>query len=167
MATAAEWSVGYARQARADFAAWDRLDTGSVPYCQRLHFLQMAGEKLSKAHLCAGGTDPAALQSSHGYTARQLPLIVRRQLELDRMKPGFIRDIVKAARRIAREIELLAPSVNDDGRRPDNCEYPWEDGTGRMWIPAEFTFPLQALLRERHGRTILKTIRRAVEHLAG
>jgi hypothetical protein len=166
MATATEWSIGYARQARADLGTWAELEFSTLPDCQRLHFLQMACEKLSKAHLCAGGTDPRTLQSSHGYIARQLPLIVRRQLESDRMKPGLIRDVVMATRAIAREIELLAPAIDDGGRRPDNSEYPWEDDTGRLWVPADYTFPIEFLLQQRHGRTILKIIRRAVYDLA-
>lgn len=36
---------------------------------------------------------------------------------------------MKQVRNLSREIELLAPTV-DSLRRPDNCEYPWEDGTG-------------------------------------
>ncbi len=42
MATDAEWSLAYARQADADFCTFQLLQTLSVPECHRLQFLQMA-----------------------------------------------------------------------------------------------------------------------------
>jgi hypothetical protein len=47
------WGEAYATQALADFEAWNefRKNAGIAP-CQKLHFLQMACEKLCKAHLC-------------------------------------------------------------------------------------------------------------------
>jgi hypothetical protein len=83
MATNEEWTVGYARQARADFATYQLLQGESrVPQCHKLQFLQMACEKLVKAHLIKGGTDPKSLQSSHAYVAGTLPVVIRQQLVL-------------------------------------------------------------------------------------
>jgi len=74
MSTADEWANGYARQAWADFETWERLrDIDAVPECHKLLFLQMACEKLTKAHLCKAGSDPTKLQSSHAYIAKNLP----------------------------------------------------------------------------------------------
>jgi hypothetical protein len=73
---------------------------------------------------------------------------------------------MKFAKRLAREIELLSPAVDNGGRRPDNCEYPWEDAKKKLWIPAEYHFSVGQLLFERHGRTTLKLIRAAVLRLA-
>jgi hypothetical protein len=82
MATTAEWARGYARQAQADFRAWQALEENDdVHPCHRMLFLQMACEKLCKARLIDGGTPPAALQTSHGYVANPLPLVIRAQLE--------------------------------------------------------------------------------------
>ena len=51
MASPAQWAEGYARQADADFTTWTLLQGNtSVPECHRLLFLQMACEKLCKAH---------------------------------------------------------------------------------------------------------------------
>ena len=81
MATNAEWAVGYARQAGADFATYLELQgNSSIPQCHKLQFLQMACEKLVKAHLIAGGTDPKTLQTSHAYVAGTLPVVIRQQL---------------------------------------------------------------------------------------
>jgi len=167
MPTPSEWSVAYAIQSRADLDAWELLRGQKLPNCELLHCLQMACEKLSKSYLCASGTLPANLQSSHAYTAKQLPLIVRHVLDIENARPGLARDLLQFTKRAAREIELLSPSVEDDGRRPDNCEYPWEDTSGRLRLPVNYSFPIEQLLQERHGRTLLKLIRTAITRLTG
>ena len=115
----------------------------AVPACQHLHFLQMACEKISKAYRCMGGTDPETLMHSHGFAAKVLPQVAGELLRqasfvagLDEVHGGTMPMI----RQLARETDLLAPSVDDDGRRPDNCEYPWEDNGGVLHVPAEHRF---------------------------
>src|SRR2546423_566942 len=111
MSTAIEWGKAYARQAKADFAARDALaqHTG-IPQCQSLHYLQMACEKLCKAHLCFAGSDPLDVQSSHAYVAKNLPSIARhmftRQLKRPLRDHGWEMSLM---RQLSREIELLAP----------------------------------------------------------
>jgi hypothetical protein len=168
VSTPEEWGTAYARQAQVDIDAWDALQSNrDLPECQKLHFLQMACEKLAKAYLCKSGADPKSLQASHAYTAKNLPLIIRRQLDTARVRnPKTIREIVKNTRRLAREIELLAPAVDAGGKRPDNCEYPWENGNEKLHIPAEWTFSTIQLLAQPAGRTILKLIREAIVRLA-
>lgn len=66
----------------------------------------------------------------------------------------------------AREVDLLTPAVDDNGRRPDNCEYPWEDAGGILHVPAEHDFgSLDALHRHRAGATFLKVVATAAEEL--
>jgi hypothetical protein len=166
MATPDQWGGAYARQAKVDLDAWDHLQALTLPECQRLHFLQMACEKLAKAHLCKAGTRPDSLQASHAYIAGNLPVILRHQLQLASAKPAVVRSVLRFAKRLAREIELLSPAVDDGGRRPDNCEYPWEDARKKLWIPAEYKFFANQLLFDRHGRTVLKLIRAAIVRLA-
>jgi len=57
-----EWGKAFAKQALADFDAWNELqDNPAVPSSQKLLFLQMACEKLCKAHLCKQpGADPSS-----------------------------------------------------------------------------------------------------------
>ena len=78
------WGEAYAKQALADFNAWNELQGNSaIPSCQKLHFLQMACEKLCKAHLCKQpGANPKDFQTSHAYTAKNLGIILRQQLSL-------------------------------------------------------------------------------------
>jgi hypothetical protein len=43
------WREAFLRQAHSDYAMVLHLNEPSVSYCHRLHFLQMAAEKLGKA----------------------------------------------------------------------------------------------------------------------
>ena len=70
-----------------------------------------------------------------------------------------------AFKRLGREIELLNPSVDDSGRRPDNCEYPWKDGLGKLHVPADYDFPSLKLLTSPIGRLLPKLLQRAIATL--
>jgi hypothetical protein len=163
MSTADEWAQAYARQASADFDTWNFLQSQpAVPTCHKLLFLQMACEKLTKAHLCKAGSDPRQLQSSHAYIAKNLPIVIRQQMaELgDSVKgKGWI---LLHSKHLAQEIEMLAPAVKRGGRRPDNCEYPWEDAGGRLHVPLDWSFVPANLLIAPAGRTFLKLVREAI-----
>jgi hypothetical protein len=129
----------------------------------------MACEKISKAHRCLGGADPETLMHSHGFAAKILPQIARELLR----RAAFAANLEVAhssiepmVRQLAREVDLLAPAVDDDGRRPDNCEYPWEDAGGILHVPAEHGFgPLETLHRHRAGATFLKIVATAAAEL--
>jgi hypothetical protein len=167
MALPAAWSRAYARQARADLGSRNLLIQHGAAESQHLHFLQMACEKLCKAHLCHAGSDPKELQSSHAYIAKVLPIVVREQLA--REGSGKARWALRPIRHLAREIELLAPAVGDAGRRPDNCEYPWEDPAAPevVRVPVEHEFSQVKMLYEPAGRLLLKIVAKAIEGLAG
>jgi hypothetical protein len=173
MSTPEEWALAYAKQAKADLDAHDFLCQRSLdragrgaalPICQSHHFLQMACEKLCKAYLCRAGSDPKDLQGSHAYIAKPLPVALREQFARGYGRP--LRDkswLMQHIRHFAREIELLSPAVDDGGRRPDNCEYPWEDATSEMRIPADHEFPNLSFLKEPSGTHFLKLVRWAIE----
>ena len=126
----------------------------------------MACEKLAKAHLCKAGSDPRHVQTSHAYTKKTLPTVLREQLGIQNEKTSLIKDILKYTKKLAGEIELLAPAVTEEGKRPDNCEYPWEDAQKKLWIPIAYTFFTEQLLLEPHGRTVLKLIQWSIDRLA-
>lgn len=166
MATAAEWATGYARQANADFKAWEAIQGNqSVCLCHRMLFLQMACEKLCKAHLAQGGTPVAALQSSHGYVANPLPVVIRDQLLFVGYNLTGMVGVLVFTRHIASEIEVLNPACNRNGQRPENCEYPWEDGNQILHSPLDWSFNLSQLLLAPHGRTFLKLVCGAIDRL--
>ena len=160
------WAKGYAKQAKAEFDAYQALgQLKGIPICIRLHFLQMACEKLCKAYQCGKGTDPDGLQTSHAFIKSHLPFIAKQQFaQLGRNVQRDHSTTLRQIRQLAREIELLAPSVKDGGRRPENCEYPWENA-GRLYVPAEYDFPNLNLLSEQAGRLLLKLISAAIEEL--
>lgn len=165
------WSRAYARQALADLDTREVPLDAEVPACQHLHFLQMACEKISKAHRCLGGADPETLMHSHGFAAKVLPQIAREFLRRSAFAaelPVARGQIEPMVRQLAREVDLLTPAVDDDGRRPDNCEYPWEDSGGTLHVPAEHGFgPLGTLHRHRAGATFLKIVVTAAAELGG
>jgi hypothetical protein len=163
--SAAEWSRAFARQARSDLEARDQLlRAASLPQCHQLHYLQMALEKIAKSRLIAAGADPAVLQTSHAYIAKTIPLIVREMLE---RSPGQDAGwVVKAIRGLARDIELLAPSVDAGGAAPANCEYPWKGEKKMIVAPLDHDFKLD-LIFERAGVTMMKAVRARVDELAG
>ena len=81
MSVEEEWSRAFARQAHADWQAYECLvqfgaETG-VSQSESLHFLQMAIEKLIKAHLYLEDNNPDRLQSTHEVIAKHLPNIFR------------------------------------------------------------------------------------------
>lgn len=160
-----DWHIAFARQAHSDLAARDALlSIRSLPACHQLHYLQMACEKLAKAHLIAGGADPLALQRSHAYVAKQLPIIARHFLARQTQNRPKRTWIIAAISRLARQIELLAPAVDEAGRSPANCEYPWQLADGRIVAPADHTFEL-SLLYAKAGTTLLKIMRLAIGEL--
>jgi hypothetical protein len=150
--------VAFAKQAQSDLRARDALVLSGSDDCHQLHYLQMACEKICKAHLCGSGSDPIDLESSHAYISRTLPLIIRHRLARQSRHDAPQRTwLISAVRALARRIELLAPAVRDGGRAPSNCEYPWEDAKGNVLIPAEFNFELD-LLYQRAGVYLLKSL---------
>ncbi|MDB5309458.1 MAG: hypothetical protein JWO38_3660 [Gemmataceae bacterium] len=166
MATSAQWSHGYARQADADFKTFQALEPEpAVEVCHKLQFLQMACEKLVKAHLCGEGTDPSALQTSHAYVAGSLPVVLRQTAVSLNLTGPQAKWVLRHAKHLAQEVEVLAPAVKRGGTRPDNCEYPWEDAGGELHVPLDWSFHPAQLLVIPAGRTFLKLIRAAINDL--
>src|SRR5207253_272980 len=105
-----DWARSYARQADADLKAWDFCEQhpeAVAAECQRLMFLQMACEKLCKAYLIGQGTDPASLQTSHGYVAGPLPAIIRQQILYIKRDLKGMRQFLRAVQHLANEVEVL------------------------------------------------------------
>lgn len=134
------WARGYARQALSDLRAREALIREGAEKCHRLHFLQMAAEKACKAHLVIeNGQDN--VRRSHAYIAKILPIIARHFYALSNTNAKIQRWEIEQIRKVAREIELLAPACDDGDTREDNSEYPWRDASGKIRVPCEYTFP--------------------------
>jgi len=163
MTNADAWRKAFAVQAKADFETWEILqDCPDVAKCHKLQFLQMACEKLAKAHLYDAGSQPA---KSHAYFGKNFPKIAEYYYARAGISGGKYRKLYQPLRPLAGEIECLSPSVDNNGKRRDNCEYPWEESGGAIRIPAEYTFPNLNLLTAPNGRQLLKIVKEVIDYL--
>ena len=159
------WKQAFARQAASDLNAHQTLRANkSLPACHSLHYLQMACEKLCKAALIAGGAKPSDVQRSHAHIAKQLPMIVQMSTSRNASRKSRGNWIVRAMGPLARKIELLNPAVQDGGRSPQNCEYPWPGPDGQIIAPADHKFEFSELF-EPAGVTLLKIMRQVAAEL--
>ena len=115
-----QYARAFFRRARADFEIFLRLGrVEGVPRCHHLHFLQMACEKLAKAHrFRAGSATPDHLLSSHAQIQYALPQIARAVFDrFDPPGPGRKRrdrkPAIRTLKNIAARLDRLAPSVTD------------------------------------------------------
>ena len=161
------WSSAFAQQAKSDLDAREwLLQKQQLPRCHELHFLQMACEKVCKAHLMTrSGADPLSLQKSHAYVAKNLPVIAKQYFAQQAEHLPKHGHLIRSIRAIAEKIERLAPANDVGGTAPSNCEYPWIGPSGKIIIPAEHNFDL-TLLYEKAGVTLLKLLRIAAERLS-
>lgn len=167
MAEPRDWVRAYARQADADLRAWELFEAHPAALASEAHkllFLQMACEKLCKAYLIQGGTPPLAVQSSHGFVANPLPVVIRDRVSRLKGNLKGMQGVLTQVRHLANEIELLNPALRRDGQRPDNCEYPWEAG-GQVVSPLDWKFHPSRLCTVPAGRTFLKLLRESINRL--
>ncbi len=132
--------------------------------CHRLHYLQMAGEKLAKAYRFRDTeTTSSSLLTQHVGFAKFINSLLLSPRVRERFdgKLEQLRAIQKECNRLAREVEQLAPAV-DRGNSPQNAEYPWLDGK-QVITPCLYGYPNLSLLLERGGRAFLKWIRMALD----
>jgi hypothetical protein len=152
------WRAAFLRQARSDWEAYQKTTELEWPNCQRLHYLQMVAEKLSKAFLVAGDTKLENLTSSHAAFVKFIRIMsgnrnLQKALGMNKsqQKAKF-----KGLLPLAGEIELLAPALAQGGPNP---EYPGEDLSGNILAPADYSFPLmQRLQKTPQGIQLLKYI---------
>ena len=161
---AADWDFAwaYARQACGDLIARGvLLSVPELPDCHQLHFLQMACEKLCKAHLWSERDD---VKFTHNCITGPLPDILDHQLKLEGTNKSSRKRLRKLFSYFAQEIEYLAPSVTKNGQRPDNVEYPWKDHSGNVYIPLDFVFSTLNL-KLNPGPQFIQTLHQAGDRL--
>lgn len=167
-----DWANAFLMQARSDFLVYKRLAEiphGEVPVCHRLHYLQMATEKLAKAY--RSRDTQAALHGEEGLLRKHVGLVkfMRALLKSPQVKEqyqgrnGQLAKLSKIAEGIAREVEKLAPAVDED-TAPANTEYPWLDAQ-RVVAPCDYAFPNLSSIVDGHpdGGRFLKLIKDAID----
>ncbi len=146
-------SEAFAAQASSDLDAYNLLADSALPSSHRLHYLQMWLEKLCKAYLWLPDTAADDLRTKHNVVDKVLPRIISEHWR----RIGFTqRPDISSIRQLCREVDLLHPQVDDNGRRPDNVEYPWIGVSGNAEVPAHWNFPLAKRLYSSSGRLLLK-----------
>ena len=149
----ANWSEAFSAQAASDLDAFLVLEKSGLPISHRLHYLQMWLEKLSKAYLWMQVDSNNVLRFRHNVIAGVLPNLISKHHR--RLGIAEHKDL-SAIRQLCREIDMLHPQVDDDGRRPDNVEYPWIGSSGAAEIPAQWKFTLAGRLYTNPGRLLRK-----------
>jgi hypothetical protein len=152
-------------QARSDYDTFKLLNRhGSAP-CHQLHYLQMATEKLAKAHFWRSNRPPTASHRAFTVFVRTL---LRGHDEKARTRVaqalGYGSEFeyqaaTKTLLPVAYEIERLAPALAFDG---PNAEYPWP-AQDPASAPVDFEFPVWSqLIGSASGRQFLQFLERAV-----
>lgn len=135
---ASDWRSAFFLQARSDYDLLRRLMREETPLCQRLHYLQMVTEKLSKGFRTPAGSLPQDV--THEVFVRFIDTaktnsLIQRATGLSRSDQ--YRSYLESLKPVARDIQDLAPTRAI--QRP-NPEYPWEQAGGVI-APTEYDFP--------------------------
>lgn len=156
------WHYAFWEQAQSDWKAYRAIQSLPLDDCHALHYLQMTTEKLAKAMLLARGTDISEVRYSHKGFLRFLQLAARHPA-LPRQFNMPVRQFLEYVRStlpLAGAIEHLAPALAQDG---PNSEYPWQETTGTIRIPASYQFSASAQLKQPNGRKLLRLTQALLE----
>lgn len=133
------WRDPFLQQAQSDYDMFRRLNDPDVPFCHRLHYLQMATEKLAKGYFCNGSSDPPP--KTHFVLVRLLKTIKGRPEIWEKLGYGrqylAFSSYIDSLLDVAGKIEQLAPvGGNFDKLNP---EYPWLEN-GQVQCPVQYTY---------------------------
>lgn len=141
-------------QARTDFVVFELLHKQpDLPPCHALHYLQMATEKLGKAHAWKNGYPGKETHRAFVKFLRSLSSNrqAQRQLGYEGKKENWKHLLPKSVP-LAESVEDLAPALAQDG---PNAEYPWPPNAPHT-APVEHTFTLWQELESSSGRRFLR-----------
>ena len=143
----------FAAQAAADLETYDVLARSGLPSSQSLHALQMWLERLCKAYLWQPEAASTELRVRHNVVGKVLPQLIKQHWR----RLGFEgRPDLDELQRLCREVDLLHPQVDDNGKRPENVEYPWTGASGETEVPCRWNFRLARQLHSPTGPQLLK-----------
>jgi hypothetical protein len=133
------WKEAYFSQAWSDYGVFKTLNKGNIALCHKLHYLQMASEKLAKGFLCESNRPP---KKTHFAFVKFLR--VSRHRPEYRRKLGYgdnrqlYYSVIDSLLPVADRIEQLAPVGGDFDKA--NPEYPWRDKNGVVNCPCLYAF---------------------------
>ncbi len=158
-----DWADVFAAQSRSDFQVYDTLPL-AVEDCHRLHYLQMAGEKIAKAYRLRDteiGLEEA-MKSHVAFSHFAASMLISPSSKTRyKGKEAWLQQTLKRVQGLAREIEKLAPAV-DRQRSPANAEYPWAEEESIV-TPCRYVYPVMTALRQPSGSEFLKLLRETIE----
>ena len=152
----------YASQSQSDFRVYEKF-LQDAEECHRLHFLQMACEKIAKAYRLRDTPNfPEEKLYSHVFFSNFiLSLLTSPQIKIRyRSKNAKLQQMVRDGQRLSRQIEKLAPAV-DREQTPANVEYPWIDGHS-VFIPCLYGYTNFSLLTTPGGLEFLRLVKTAI-----
>jgi len=157
-----KWRQAFLKQAISDYSVFKELNKSQFPLCHKLHYLQMATEKLAKAYLCSpnGGPPPKI----HNAFVRFLKVSkgrpeIRRKLGYDNNYNAY-NSYIDNSLETAEKIEKLAPVGGSHERL--NPEYPWLDTSNSIICPACYSFPEFSKLELVKIQTLISSLIRTI-----
>jgi len=159
------FAEAFAAQGRSDWEVYKYLGAltqPSFPACHALHYLQMATEKIAKAYRIRDTkADVDQLARHHTGFEEFVNAFFRTPSIKDEFKgkDGALKTLQANATKLAKEIEKLAPAI-DQAVAPENAEYPWERD-GKVYRPCTYGYPSLSVLRESGGRATMNIVERA------
>ena len=140
------WRSAYLRQAQSDWVMFNRLTASAdTPLCQRLHYLQMATEKLAKGLLTVSGGGP--YPKTHDAFVRFMRVAKSRPDIREACKftqASAFNAYIDSLLPLGESIQGLSPEGDDH----PNPEYPWELRE-IIYTPVDYAFPEFALQSRR------------------
>jgi hypothetical protein len=160
------WTKGLLKQAQSDYEMYGKLSDPSVPICHRLHYLQMACEKLAKAFSRKKNTHPpkrhTALVSFLQHSKQRNIYEALGYANNPLAYSAYIDSLMD----IALKIENLAPAGGGkDGKV--NPEYPWKDAVGNIQVPVDYPYVEFSPQDFSKMHTLLSNLFRIAEEVIG
>jgi len=154
------------QQAKSDFDIFELMLEQGVADCHKLHYLQMATEKLAKAFLWKLEAAPA---KSHVGFVKYLKLLVGSAPKSERERlaqlfsfPNFVslQSWIKySICPITYDLERITPDLANDGPNP---EYPWPH-INPVETPVNHRFAVWKSLQQSKGRELMRFIGTAID----
>jgi hypothetical protein len=137
---ASKWDAAYLRQAESDFRVFLLVkDREEVEACHKLHYLQMATEKLAKAFL-SFRTQGRRQPSVHDVLILFVKATIKYAPVARAFRMASLSDYGEYVRQnilpVTAELQDLYPKGSED--KP-NVEYPWE-ANGQLYTPTDYSF---------------------------